>query len=63
MIAHCRIYTRNGDWNIHQLANGDEVRFSVLAFKCLADDDLAVSQLGPGTPTSLPQVQVLINVL
>ena len=61
MIAHYRINTRNGDWNIHQQANGDEVRFSALTFKCLADDDLAGSQLCPGTPTSLPQEQVLIN--
>jgi hypothetical protein len=35
----------------------------VLAFKCLADDDLVGSQLCPGTPTSLPQDQVLINSL
>jgi hypothetical protein len=63
MIAHYRIDTRNSDWNINQPANGDEVRFSALAFKCLADDDLAGSQLCPGTPTSLPQDQVLINSL
>ncbi len=63
MIAHYRINTRNCDWNIHQQANGDEVLFSALAFKCLADDDLEGSQLCPGTPTSLPQDQVLINSL
>ena len=39
------------------------MRFSALAFKCLADDDLTGSQLCPGTPTSLPQDQVLINSL
>jgi hypothetical protein len=39
------------------------VRFSALAFKCLADDNLEGSQLCPGTPTSLPQDQVLINSL
>jgi hypothetical protein len=33
MIAHYLIDTWNGDWNIHQPANGDEVRFSALAFK------------------------------
>ena len=48
---------------MHQLANGDEARLSALAFKCLADDDLAGSQLYPGTPTSPPQDQVLINSL
>ncbi len=63
MIAHYRIDTRNGDWNVHLPVNGDEVLFSALAFKCLADDDLAGSQLCPGTPTSLPQDQVLINSL
>jgi hypothetical protein len=63
MIAHYRIDTRNGDWNIHQPANGDEARFAALAFRCLADDDLASSQLSPGTPASLPQDQVLINSL
>jgi hypothetical protein len=65
MIAHYRIDTRKGDWNIHQPANEDEVRFrvSALAFKCLADDDIAGSQLCPGTPTSLSQDQVLINSL
>jgi hypothetical protein len=47
-------------------ANGDsdEVRFSALAFMCLADDaPLAGSQPSPGMPTSLPQDQVLINSL
>ncbi len=40
------------------------MRFSALAaFKYLADDDLAGSQLCPGPPTSLPQDQVLINLL
>ena len=66
MITHYRIDTQNGYWNIHQPANGDEVLFSALAFRCLADDDLAGSQLrllSPGTPTSLPQDQVLINSL
>ena len=63
MIAHYRIDTRNCDWNIHQPANGDEARFAALAFRCLADDDLASSQLSPGTPASLPQDQVLINSL
>ena len=63
MLAHYRIDTRNGDWNIHQLANGDEVRFSALAFRCLADDDLAGNQLSPGTSARLTQEQVLINQL
>ncbi len=64
MIAHKLIDTLNGDWNIHQRANGDEVLFSALVYKCLAEDDLAGSQLSPGTPPSgpsLPQDQVLIN--
>jgi hypothetical protein len=39
------------------------VLLSALAFKRLADDDLAGSQLSSGTPTSLPQDQVLINSL
>jgi hypothetical protein len=44
MIAHYRIDTRNGNWNMHQQANGDEVQFSALAFKCHADKNLAGSQ-------------------
>ncbi len=63
MIVHYLINTRNCDWNKHQLANGDEARFSALASRCLADDDLAGSQVSPGTPVSLPQDQVLINSL
>ncbi len=55
MIAHYSIDTWNSDWNIHQQTNGDEVQISALAFKCFADDDLAGSQLSPGTPKSLPQ--------
>jgi hypothetical protein len=35
----------------------------VLAFKCLAEDNLVGSQPSPGTPTSLPQDQVKINKL
>ncbi len=57
------IDTEYCDWNLYQQANGDEVRLSRLASKCLADDDLAGSQLSTGTPTSLPQDQVLINLL
>ncbi len=56
MIARYRIDTRNGDWNVHQPAFGDEVRFSALAFRCLADD-LEGSKLRP----SLSQEQVLIK--
>ena len=65
MTVHCSIDTRNCDWNKHQLANGDEVRFSgsALASRRLADDDLTGSQLSPGTPVSLHQDQVLINLL
>jgi hypothetical protein len=39
MIVHYLIDMWNCDWNIHQQANGDEVRLSALAFKCLADDN------------------------
>jgi hypothetical protein len=39
-----------GAWNKSQPANEDEVRFSALASMCLADDDLAGSQLCSGTP-------------
>ena len=42
-------------WNKSQSANEDEVQFSALASMCLADDDLAGSQLSPGTPSSLPR--------
>ena len=63
MIAHYRIDTRNGDWNKTQPANGIEVRTSALASMCLADDDLAGSQLCPGMPTSPPQDRMTTNPL
>jgi hypothetical protein len=44
-------------------ANEDEVRFSALASMCLADDDLAGSQLSPGTPSSLPRDKMVSNPL
>ena len=50
-------------WNKSQSANEDEVRFSALASMCLADDDLAGSQLCPGTPSSLPRDEVVSNQL
>jgi hypothetical protein len=52
-----------GGWNKSQSANEDEVRFSTLASMCLADDDLAGSQLCPGTPSSLPRDEVVSNQL
>ncbi len=48
-----------GCWTKTQSANEDEVRFSALASMCLADDDLAGSQLCPGTPSSLPRDEVV----
>ena len=63
MIAHYRIDTQNGDWNKTQPANGIEVRTSALASICLADDDLARSQLCPGTSTSPPQDRMTTNPL
>ncbi len=50
-------------WNKSQSANEDEVRFSALASMCLADDNLAESQLCPGTPSSLPRDGVVTNPL
>ena len=61
MIVHYRIDTRNGDWNKTQPANGIEVRTSALASMCLADNDLAGSQLRPGTPTSSSQDRMTTN--
>ncbi len=52
-IAHYRIDTRNGDWNIHQPANGDEELFAALAFRCLADD--RVGRGAQGALTSAPR--------
>ena len=52
-----------GGWHKNQSANEDEVRFSALASMCLADDDLAGSQLCPGTPSSLPREEVVTNPL
>jgi hypothetical protein len=52
-----------GGWHKNQSANEDEVRFSALASMCLADDDLAGSQLCPGTPSSLPRDKVVVNPL
>jgi hypothetical protein len=52
-----------GGWHKNQSANEDEVRFSALASMCLADDDLAGSQLCPGTPSSLPRDEVVTNPL
>jgi hypothetical protein len=52
-----------GGWRKNQSANEDEVRFSALASMCLADDDLAGSQLCPGTPSSPPRDKVVINPL
>jgi hypothetical protein len=52
-----------GGWHKTQSANEDEVRFSALASMCLADDDLAGSQLCPGTPSSLPRDKVVVNPL
>ena len=63
MIAHYRIYTRNCNWNKTQPANGIEVQTSALASMCLADDDLAGSQLRPGMLTSPPQDRMTTNPL
>ncbi len=54
-----------GGWNKSQSANEDEVRFSALrlASMCLANDNLAGSQLCPGTPSSLPRDEVVSNQL
>ena len=63
MIAHYSINTQNGDWNKTQPANGIEVGTSALASMCLADYDLAGSQLRPGTPTSSSQDRMTTNPL
>ena len=63
MNAHCRKDTRKGDWTKIQPANGIEVRTSALASMCLADDDLAGSQLCSGMPTSPPQDRMMTNPL
>ena len=55
--------TQYGGWHKDQPANEDEERFSALASMCLADDDLAGSQLCPGTPSSLPRDKVVVNPL
>ena len=52
-----------GGWHKNQSANEDEVRFSALASMCLADDDLAGSQLCPGMPSSPPRDKVVVNPL
>ena len=63
MNAHCRKDTRKSDWNKTQSANGIKVRTSALASMCLADDELAGSQLRPGMPTSPPQDRMATNPL
>jgi hypothetical protein len=50
-------------WSKSQPANGEEARYSGLAFMCLAEDDLVGSQLSLGTPTSLPRDKVVSNSL
>jgi hypothetical protein len=50
-----------GGWNKSQSANENEVRFFTLASMCLADDDLAGSQLSPGTPSSFPRDKMVSN--
>ncbi len=61
--AHCRKDTQKDYWTKAQPVNGVEVRTSALASMCLADDDLAGSQLCPGTPTSHPQDRMTTNLL
>jgi hypothetical protein len=61
--VHCRKDWWMDYWSKAQLVNGIEVRTSALASMCLADDDLAGSQLSPGTPTSHPQDQMMTNLL
>jgi hypothetical protein len=56
-------YMQYCGWNKSQPANEDEVRFSALASMCLAGDDLAGSQLSPGTPSSLPRDKMVRNAL
>jgi hypothetical protein len=55
--------TQYGGWNKSQPANEDEVRFTTLAYMCLADDDLEGSQLSPGMPSSLPRDKMVSNQL
>ena len=55
--------SQKGDWTKTQPANGIEVWTSALASMCLADDDLAGSQLCSGTPTSPPQDPMTTNPL
>ncbi len=63
MNAHFCDVTQYCDWSMAQSANGDEVRYSNLAFMCLAENALVGSQLSLGTPTSLPCDQVVGSTL
>ncbi len=47
--------TQYSCWSKSQSANGDETRYSGLAFMCVVEDDLVGSQFSLGTPTSLPR--------
>jgi hypothetical protein len=63
MNAHFCDVTQYGDWSTAQSANGDEVRYSNLAFMCFAENALIGSQLSLNTLTSLPRDQVVGNLL
>ncbi len=59
MNTHVCDVTQYSDWSSAQSANGDEARYSNLAFMCFAENALVGSQLSLGTPTSLPLDQVV----
>ncbi len=61
--AHCSKDTLKDYWTKAQPVNGVEVRTSALASMCLADNDLAGSQLCHGTPTSHPRDWMMTNPL
>jgi hypothetical protein len=65
MNTHFCNVTQYGNWSSAQLADGDGVRYSNLAFTCFAEDALVASgsQLSLGTPASLPCDQVVGNPL
>jgi hypothetical protein len=54
--------TQYCDWSTAQPANGDEVRYSNLAFMCFAENARG-SQLSLCTPASLPRDQVVCSPL
>ncbi len=63
MNAHYCNDTQYSCWIKPQSANGDEAKYSRLAFMCLVEDNLVGSQLSLGKPTSLPRDKVVSKSL